>query len=151
MPTFDALRPYSMLRPRRSAWPRRSRWRPGGVDVAPIALALRVYLGVSVDLAGAGHQEAGSLAPGELEQAAGALTAYRQRVERTGEIRRRRRRRGQVAHGIDLGRRKPTPTYPAARPSPAEQYVTLLPPPPPVRIATDSVKQLYMAKLFFRN
>ena len=40
--------------------------------------------------------------PGQLEQPAGALAPDRQRVEGPGEIRRRRRRGGQVADGIDL-------------------------------------------------
>ena len=43
--------------------------------------------------------------PGQLEQPAGALAAHGQRVEGPGEIRRRRRRRGQVAHGVDLAPR----------------------------------------------
>ena len=85
--------------------------RPRRIDVAPVALHLRVHLGVAVDLAGARHQEPRLVRPGQLEQPPGALAAHGQRVERPGEVRRRRRRGGQVAHGVDLAPRR------AARPS----------------------------------
>ena len=77
--------------------------RPGRVDVAPVGLDLGVHLGVAVDLARARHEEPGVVRSGQLEQAARALAADGQRVEGPGEVRRRRRRDGQVAHGIDLG------------------------------------------------
>ena len=63
--------------------------RPGGVDVAPVALHLGMHLGVAVDLAGARHQEARPVLPGQLEQPAGALAAHGQGVEGPGEVRRR--------------------------------------------------------------
>ena len=74
---------------------------PGGVDVAPVGLDLGMDLGVPVDLARACHEEAGLVCPGQLEQPTGALAADRQRVERPGEVGRRRGRRGQVAHRVD--------------------------------------------------
>ena len=61
-----------------------------------------MHLGVAVDLACARHQEPRAVGAGQLEQPAGALAAHGQRVEGAGEVGRRRRRRGQVADGIDF-------------------------------------------------
>ena len=60
-----------------------------------------MHLGVAVDLAGAGHEEAGVVRPGQLEQPAGALAPHGQGVEGPGQIGRRRGRGGQVGHGVD--------------------------------------------------
>ena len=58
--------------------------RAGRVDVAPVALDLGVHLGVPVDLAGARHEEAGAVRPGQLEQAPRALAARPPACRRAG-------------------------------------------------------------------
>jgi hypothetical protein len=56
--------------------------RPGGADVAKIAFALRMLLGVAIDLAGRGHHEPRTRRFGEPEQLKRAGDAGHHRVDR---------------------------------------------------------------------
>ena len=79
------------------------------VDVAPVVLGLRVDLGVAVDLAGRGEQEAGALELGHAEHVVGAVGADLERVQRQPQVVDRARRRGEVVDEVDvLGDRRRT-------------------------------------------
>ena len=72
------------------------------VDVAPVVLLLRVDLGVAVDLAGRGDQEAGALELGDPEHVVGAVGADLERVQRQPQVVDRARRRGEVVDEVDV-------------------------------------------------
>ena len=72
------------------------------VDVAPVVLLLRMDLGVAVDLAGRGDQEAGALPLGDAEHVVGAVGADLERVQRQPQVVDRARRRGEVVDEVDV-------------------------------------------------
>src|SRR5260221_2752444 len=72
------------------------------VDVAPVVLFLRVDLGVAVDLAGRGDEEAGALELGDPEHVMGAVGADLERVQRQAQVVDRARRRGEGGDEGDL-------------------------------------------------
>ena len=72
------------------------------VDVAPVVLGLRVDLGVAVDLAGRGDQEAGALELGDAEHVVGAVRADLERVQRQPQVVDRAGRRGEVVDEVDV-------------------------------------------------
>ena len=66
--------------------------RADGVDVAPVALFLRVNLGVAIDLGGRGEQETGALELGDTEHVPGALGTDLKRMKgQAGVVDRTRR------------------------------------------------------------
>ena len=76
------------------------------VDVAPVVLALRVLLGVAVDLAGAGQQVAGVLGLGQAERVVRAERADLERLDRILQIIDRAGRAGEVQERCRSGRRR---------------------------------------------
>src|SRR6266511_934786 len=71
------------------------------VDVAPVALWLRVHLGVAVDLAGRGEQEASALLLGEAKGVVGSQRADLERLDRVAQVVDRAGGRGEMEHRVD--------------------------------------------------
>ena len=71
------------------------------VDVAPVALGLRVDLRVAVDLGGRGGQEARAVQLGQAERVVGAVGADLERVQRQPQVVDRRGGRGEVVDEVD--------------------------------------------------
>ena len=71
------------------------------VDVAPVALGLRVDLRVAVDLGGRGGQEAGAVELGQAERVVRAVGADLERVQRQPQVVDRRGGRGEVVDEVD--------------------------------------------------
>ena len=71
------------------------------VDVAPIALGLRVDLRIAVDLGGRGEDEAGAVLLRQAEHVVGAVGADLERVQRQPQVVDRARRRGEVIDEVD--------------------------------------------------
>ena len=71
------------------------------VDVAPVALGLRVDVRVAVDLARRGEQEARAVRLGQPEHVVRAVGADLERVQRQAQVVDRARRAGEVEHAID--------------------------------------------------
>jgi hypothetical protein len=74
---------------------------PDRVHVAPVGLDLGVDLGVAVDLAGGGEQEAGALLLGHAQAVVGTEAADLQRLDGQLEVVLGRGRAGEVQHGVD--------------------------------------------------
>ena len=71
------------------------------VDVAPVGLGLRVHERVAVDLAGRGQEELGALGLGQAEAVVRAEAADLEDLDRDALEVDRRRRAGEVHHGVD--------------------------------------------------
>ena len=71
------------------------------VHVAPVALRLRMDLGIAVDLAGRGQQEPRAMELREPQRVMGPVRAHLQRVQRQPQVVDRRRRRGEVVDEVD--------------------------------------------------
>ena len=75
---------------------------PDGIDVAPVVFALRVNLGVAVDLGGAGEQEPRILGLGQPQRIMSAERPDLERRNGVSEVIDRARRTGEMEDVVDL-------------------------------------------------